>query len=217
MKSNRIVAKPKKALKNSVITTEISFLMIPADDRQLVRKFGLGLQDYWLDCWEADRYGSRYVLMPESDLRNTTQAKYRKQLEALGLFTFEVRKSGSDRSLWVLNLHGIRIKNYWQPIAQTLDQIEQNGDGIERNLDGITLYSDEFGKNNSENQVQQDFQDASVSSQEYSVTPQGVTEENIDNQPSLDEPLVDDEIPKGLIACRNRIQQLKQSKKSPWL
>ena len=87
--------------------------MIPFDDRQLVRKHGgLGLQDYWLDCWEADPYGSRYILMPDADLKNTTHRKYRRQLKELNLFMFETKLSGKKYQLWVLNLHGVRRDNW---------------------------------------------------------------------------------------------------------
>lgn len=83
--------------------------MIRFDDRQLVRKHGgLGLQDYWLDCWEADPYGSRYVLMPDTDLKNTTHRKYRRQLKDLNLFMFETRRSDTGHQLWLLNRHGSR-------------------------------------------------------------------------------------------------------------
>lgn len=100
-------------------TLEIPFFMIPAGDRQKVRELGLGLQDYWLDCWEADAYGSRWVLMSRADLKNTTDAKYRKQLEELGLFAFKkdrVVKAGRLTSqLFVINLHGSRRDN-WRKI-----------------------------------------------------------------------------------------------------
>ena len=83
------------------------FAVITFEDRRLVRKHGgMGLQDYWLDCWETDPFGSRYVLMPDVDFRNTTQAKYRKQLEELGLFMFEPRGRGESRQMWLLNRHG---------------------------------------------------------------------------------------------------------------
>ena len=91
-----------------------TFAVIPIEDRRLVRKHGgLGLQDYWLDCWEADPYGSRYVLMPDADLKSSTRRKYRKQLKELGLFLFEMRLDGNHYQLWVLNRHGSRVKGYW--------------------------------------------------------------------------------------------------------
>ena len=170
-----MVTKNKKKQKQFV-KTEIPFLMIPAGDRQLVRRFGLGLQDYWLDCWETDAYGSRWVLMADADLKSTTQAKYRKQLEDLGLFMFEIRKSGSDRKLWVLNLHGSRVKNFWKPIAQKLDSAEESVDNIEQSFDFIESSFDEIEQNKTEIKAQQEFQNLSTSSQEHlkntSSTPQ---------------------------------------------
>lgn len=33
-------------------------MWISIEDRNLVRKRGMGLQDYWLDCWQADPFGN---------------------------------------------------------------------------------------------------------------------------------------------------------------
>ena len=117
------------------------FGMIPFEDRQLVRKHGgLGLQDYWLDCWEVDPYGSRYVLMPDSDLKSSTHRKYRKQLKQLGLFLFEIRQDGKNYQLWILNRHGSRVNSYWEgnkTLHRRGDGIVEGGDGIVERGDGI--------------------------------------------------------------------------------
>ena len=157
--------------------------MIPLEDRRLVRKHGMGLQDYWLDCWEADPYGSRYVLMPDADLKSTTQAKYRKQLEALGLFMFEIRKQGGDRKLWVLNLHGSRVKNFWQPIAESLGGIEKPVEKVKQTLVQIERTLDEIEQIDSTTQAQQDLQNGSISPQHSSTSPQRDVEEKSDQLP----------------------------------
>jgi hypothetical protein len=84
------------------------YIVIPIEDRQKVRAIGTGLQDYWLDCWEADPFGTRWVLLPD-DATNTTKAKYRQQLTKLGLFLFEKRGNTGNWSIWCLNLRGSRI------------------------------------------------------------------------------------------------------------
>lgn len=155
---------------------EIPFLMIPAGDRQKVRKLGLGLQDYWLDCWEADAYGSRWVLMSRADLKNTTDAKYRKQLENLELFMFEIRKSGGDRTLWVLNLHGSRVKDFWKSSEESLDQNKEQGDVSEEPFDQNEKKLDQIEQKKPETVDTQGFQNLSTSSQQHlnntSTTPQ---------------------------------------------
>lgn len=185
------VSKSKKTLKGRV-ATEVPFLMIPAEDRRTVRKYGLGLQDYWLDCWEADPYGSRWVLMPDADLKSTTQAKYRKQLETLGLFMFEIRKQGSDRKLWVLNLHGSRVKSFWKQIAESLDANNQLLDSTEESLDADEKKLDEIEQKTSEHQAQQEFQNASTTSQQHlnnsSSTPQRSYEELEGIKPAATQP-----------------------------
>lgn len=93
--------------------TKITGMWIAIEDRVLVRQHGSGLQDYWLDCWEIDPFGNRWARLSSgsqasADLTNTTKAKYRKQLEKLGLFIFQVRQEGKKKSLWLRNLHGAR-------------------------------------------------------------------------------------------------------------
>lgn len=120
-------------------------MWIPIIDRELVRIEGVGLQDYWLDCWTTDPFGSRWVLMCAGDeaaeaLKSTTKAKYRKQLEEMGLFVFKSEKRGKQRALWVRNLHGSKAKssgNQLDQIEKNLEQIEESLDGTEQTLDQI--------------------------------------------------------------------------------
>ena len=82
------------------------YLRIPAKDLQIVQSKGTGLLNYWLNCWQADPYGSRWILTGD-DTKNRTQRDYRKQLTEMGLFIFELRGSKSSRQqVWCLNLHG---------------------------------------------------------------------------------------------------------------
>ena len=146
-----------------------SFMSIPIEDRRLVLKHGgLGLQNYWLDCWEIDPYGSRYVLMPDADLKSRNQRKYRKQLRELGLFMFEIRKDGKNYQLWLLNRHGSRVKSYWEDINGTNERGTQNTEHGTQNSDRGTQNS-ERGTQNAEikpqTQSQGDIQERSVSFQ----------------------------------------------------
>lgn len=72
---------------------------------EIVRGYGKGLVSYWLLCWESAPFDDDFVLMKEQDFSSTTNAKYRKILESLGLFTFEKRRCDKQKSLWVKNLH----------------------------------------------------------------------------------------------------------------
>ncbi len=91
----------------------VPFLMIPTEDLHVVRSKGAGLLNYWLGCWEADPYGSRWVLT-DNDTNNRQQRRYRKQLSELGLFLFELRGSKGKQQVWTINLHGSRVKAFWQ-------------------------------------------------------------------------------------------------------
>lgn len=159
--------KSKKAEPETITPAKLDkfgeYIVIPLSDRQKVRAIGAGLQDYWLDCWEADPFGTRWVLLPD-DASNTTKAKYRQQLTKLGLFLFEKRGNTGNWSVWCLNLRGSRIHlsgkvlkrhfdeygvpqvpmdtiNFLNSLLdineESLDNAEEKLDTVEEKLDGI--------------------------------------------------------------------------------
>ena len=88
---------------------EETLLVIPLEDLDIIQSTGSpGLVIYWLACWKVDPYGYAYKLMPDVDFKNATQSKYRRQLEMLEFFSFEVRKQRNSQTLWLLNQHGSR-------------------------------------------------------------------------------------------------------------
>ena len=126
-------------------------MWIPVIDRELMRDEGLGLLNYWLDCWQTDPFGNRWTLMAYgeeaiNELKSTTKAKYRKRLTQLGLFIFKEDKEGRQRSLYVLNLHGSRAispETLLDASEKKLDHIEKSLDENEKLLDAIEQKSRE--------------------------------------------------------------------------
>ena len=159
------------------------FNVIPVEDRRLVRSSGgLGLQDYWLDCWEADPFGSRYVLMPDTNFKSSTHRKYRKQLKDLGLFLFQIRQDGNNYQLWVLNRHGARVKSYWQGTSsQTVERADEIGEAVPKHVvqvvkrgaeltecDCTTIkHGDKIGEAKSVTQSVREVQERSISFQNH--------------------------------------------------
>lgn len=178
------MAKPETTTTPAKLDKFGEYIVIPLSDRQKVRAIGTGLQDYWLDCWETDPFGTRWVLLPD-DATNTTKAKYRQQLTKLGLFLFEKRGTTGNWSVWCLNLRGSRIHlsgkvlkrhfdEYGVPqvpmdtinfLNSLLDINEESLDSAEEKLDGIAEKLDGIEQKNAETLTQS----GSVS---LSVTPQ---------------------------------------------
>ena len=118
-----------------MIMTQIAFAALPIHQIQKVRSFGKGLVDYWLHCWQTDSFGNTFVPMRNEDLNSTTKAKYRKLLQQLHLFIFEVRYVGKIRTIWVRNLFGSKSNSFRYPINYPLCDIEKSLDIIEPSIE----------------------------------------------------------------------------------
>ncbi|MHC5897215.1 hypothetical protein [Nostoc sp.] len=71
---------------------------------------------FWQQCWLADPYGSRWMKLV-TNLSDSAFRFARRVLEAAHLFIFRRLSTGSDgrTSAWeVRNLHGARVKDFWQ-------------------------------------------------------------------------------------------------------
>ena len=71
---------------------------------------------FWSQCWLADPYGSRWMKIV-TNLSDSAFRFARKVLTAAGLFIFRRVSDSKDgrTSTWeVKNLHGARIKEFWQ-------------------------------------------------------------------------------------------------------
>lgn len=112
----------------------LAFAALPIHQIQKVRSFGKGLVDYWLHCWQTDSFGNTFVPMRNEDLNSTTKAKYRKLLQQLHLFIFEVRYVGKVRTIWVRNLFGSKCGSFKYPIDYPLCDKEEPLDLIEQQI-----------------------------------------------------------------------------------
>ena len=159
-KTNRAKVKQKLYTKPHMI--------IPKEDFTWARKQKPAVYILWGECWEADGYGSRWMQLNTS-LKRTAFTEAKKVLEQQGLFIFRPIKSIRDSRetvCWsVKNLHGARVKEYWESV----ESVNANEDAAGTNEDTAATNKDTAATNSISTQTltQQDFQKPSVTSQEH--------------------------------------------------
>lgn len=141
------------------------FAAIALDQIDRVSEFGKGLTAYWLSCWRVDCFGNVFVPLQE-DIGNTTKAKYRKILQQLGFFMFEIRQFGKQRTLWVRNLCAPKSDSFRYPVAYTSQPKEKSLDSIEQTLETKLPLLETGGQKKVESISVQEFQKPSVFTQD---------------------------------------------------
>lgn len=97
--------------------------IIPEEDTVWALGQKLCVLKFWNQCWLADPYGSRWMKLKTS-LSDSAFRFARRILEAARLFLFRRISVGSDgrTSIWeVRNLHGARVKDFWQGVKNEAD------------------------------------------------------------------------------------------------
>ncbi|PHJ69181.1 hypothetical protein VF14_03350 [Nostoc linckia z18] len=87
---------------------------------------------FWQQCWLADPYGSRWMKLA-TNLSDSAFRFARRVLETASLFTFRRISFGSDgrTSVWeVKNLHGARVKDFWQSKKNEANTASNKADNI---------------------------------------------------------------------------------------
>ncbi|MFN6474068.1 MAG: hypothetical protein RMY36_030935 [Nostoc sp. SerVER01] len=87
---------------------------------------------FWQQCWLADPYGSRWMKLA-TNLSDSAFRFARRVLEAASLFAFRRISFGSDgrTSVWeVKNLHGARVKDFWQSGKNETNTASNKADNI---------------------------------------------------------------------------------------
>ncbi|MGK7936356.1 MAG: hypothetical protein AB4206_11270 [Xenococcaceae cyanobacterium] len=161
-KSKKSQRKGNKKSKN-----QIEFVAIPKQDLIWAKKQKPSVVTLWLECWECDPYGTRWMTLNHS-LSESAFRKAKKLISSKGLFVFKPDRSirdGRETVSWLVqNLHGSRRKNF----------------GIDNDLDKSENHSNksENHSNKSENdlskpsispqvQSQQAIPDPSITSQKH--------------------------------------------------
>lgn len=136
----------------------------------------------WLDCWQSDPYGSRWMQL-SSSLGKSAFSEAKKVLSEAGLFSFKRDTSirdGRETVCWmVLNHHGSRQREFWQSASVESDRTE-SASAVCKSASAVgksaSVYTTSALTNNtsasvdaiySETLTQQEFQKPSVS---YSVS-----------------------------------------------
>ncbi|QFS52014.1 hypothetical protein [Nostoc sphaeroides] len=92
-------------------------VIIPIQDMLWASQQKPSVNQLWQECWTADPYGSRWMPLT-SALGYSTFICAKKILSESGLFIFKPDKSiqdGRETASWMVkNLHGSRIKEFWE-------------------------------------------------------------------------------------------------------
>ena len=141
-------------------------MIIPTDDMNWILEQKPSVTKLWKECWVVDAYGSRWMQLNTS-LKHSSFNQAKKILEKQGLFIFKVDKSirdGRETVSWLVkNLHGSRVKEYWET-STAADYISTPTDYISTHADYISTHADSIS---SQTLTQQGFHNLSVSSQEH--------------------------------------------------
>jgi hypothetical protein len=157
-------------------------VIIPQEDMVWAKKQKPSINQFWQDCWLSDPYGSRWMPLT-TELTGKTLKQAKATLRKQGLFDFktEMRILEGKRyyETYVINLHGSRRTKYWSGGVNE-DPTSDNVNGME----GVDTdpkkspHSPDVGESVTPGGVQnyptnvfvtkaeQEFQKASVSSQE---------------------------------------------------
>ena len=123
LSSNKNLTPNKESVKNGkkdYIPKYIApHMIIPAEDINWSKKQKLPVLKLWLECWDADPYGSRMMQL-NTELPYSTFMKAKKVIADAGLFVFKAENSIRDSRetvYWqVQNLHGSRVASHWEKI-----------------------------------------------------------------------------------------------------
>jgi hypothetical protein len=147
-------------------------MIIPIEDMEWKLTQKPAVRQLLDECWLSDPYGSRWMQLKTSLKRSAFMAA-KKVLQDKGLFIFRPSKSirnGRETVAWELrNLHGSRVKEFWQSTNMDLESTNMdlestNMDLESTNMDLESMPVDSIAPETMQNQA---FQKASVSSQQH--------------------------------------------------
>ena len=165
-KSNRRKNKKKKE--------QVEFVAIPKQDLIWAKEQKPSVMKFWMECWECDPYGSRWMTLNHS-LSRSAFTKAKKIISERGLFIFKPDhsiKDGREVVSWLVqNLHGSRRSNFGIKLTDSIDT---------KMTDSGEVNSDSGEVNSDSNKANGDLYEASISSKSYtesqiqsvSITPQ---------------------------------------------
>ena len=165
-KSNRRKNKKKKE--------QVEFVAIPKQDLIWAKEQKPSVMKFWMECWECDPYGSRWMTLNHS-LSRSAFTKAKKILSERGLFIFKPDhsiKDGREVVSWLVqNLHGSRRSNFGIKLTDSIDT---------KKTDSGEVNSDSGEVNSDSNKANGDLYEASISSKSHtqsqiqtsSITPQ---------------------------------------------
>ncbi|MHC5611176.1 MAG: hypothetical protein ACYTXA_09200 [Nostoc sp.] len=107
-------------------------MIIPSKDTTWAVNQKSSVLRFWQQCWLADPYGSRWMKLV-TNLSDSAFRLGRRVLEAASLFVFRRISIGSDgrTSVWeVKNLHGARVKDFWQIEKNKANTASNKADNI---------------------------------------------------------------------------------------
>ncbi|MDZ7996068.1 MAG: hypothetical protein RM022_013045 [Nostoc sp. EfeVER01] len=109
-------------------------MIIPSEDTTWAVEQKPCVLRFWQQCWLADPFGSRWMKLM-TNLSDSAFRLARRVLEAASLFVFRRISCGSDgrTSVWeVKNLHGARVKDFWQGEKNEANTASNKADNISK-------------------------------------------------------------------------------------
>ncbi|MBW4457099.1 MAG: hypothetical protein KME55_33030 [Nostoc indistinguendum CM1-VF10] len=167
--------KPKKAAASKKESPyKRLHVIIPIEDMLWASQQRPSVTQLWQECWTADPYGSRWMPL-STGMGYSTFICAKKILSDSGLFIFKPDKSiqdGRETASWMVkNLHGSRMKNFWEK-ANSFNQ-QPNAEKRESNaeISEKDAGCEEMGALNQasilgQKQSEQEFQKTSRTTQE---------------------------------------------------
>ena len=169
-------SKARKNQKESKPKFNNPHVIIPQEDLNWALKQQPAVYFLWGECWRADPYGSRMMQL-NTTLPRSTFMRAKKVLSEAGLFIFNRKTSTRDSRetvCWeVQNLHGARVKDYWEKLdpdksleieSHERDCKSHEQDVVSRKQDVVSRQRDSIC---SETLTQQESCNPSVTSQEH--------------------------------------------------
>ncbi|MFN6475315.1 hypothetical protein [Nostoc sp. DedQUE07] len=110
-------------------------VIVPVEDMLWASGQKSSVTQLWQECWTSDPYGSRWMPLT-TNLGYSTFIQAKKVLAETGLFLFKPDKSTSDGREtvgWIVrNLHGSRMKEFWEADAKT-EKLDSTNDEVNSN------------------------------------------------------------------------------------
>ncbi len=185
-------------------------MIIPVEDMNWALQQSPAVYKLWGECWRCDPYGSRMMQL-NTQLPKSTFMRAKKVLKEADLFVFERKTSitdGRETVCWMVkNLHGARVKEYWQQCSHLEIEIDsQPQESISHQRESNSQPQESIShqrESNSQPQESISHQRELNSHQRESISPQTPSEQDFQNSSVSSQQLLSNSSKELLSSCAN--------------